>query len=44
MKYKIVEKASGEVQVLREVVKYVGISGHPVPAAAVKIGCWGMEK
>lgn len=44
MRYKIVEKDSGEVQVFRESVKYVGISGHPVPAAAVVNGLWAMQK
>lgn len=44
MRYKIMEKASGEVQVFRESVSYVGVSGHPLPAAAVVNGAWAMKK
>lgn len=44
MRYKIIEKAGGEVQVFRESVSYVGVSGHKLPAAAVVNGLWAIKK
>lgn len=38
MRYKIVEKASGEVKIYSEKITYVGINGTIVPAAYAKHG------